>query len=100
MNHETVLALGVIATNVSVFIHTWQLRRQREIIEWNREQHWKILEYIGTLGKESARQGQSIDTLGKAYMETRHIANRVVQRVDLLEERAQAPAKKEGRQWP
>lgn len=83
MSSNTVLSLGIIATNVSVLIHTWQLRRHRELIN------------------------ETIDVVIADYDAQNAISNydrqahyRLVQRVDLLEERQEAPAPKVGRQWP
>ncbi|CAB5218842.1 hypothetical protein UFOVP227_2 [uncultured Caudovirales phage] len=86
MKTDLIIALGVVLNAVSIALVTKRLDRQNETIKaiclWNLE--------------VMAKHNDLVDTTRKMEGTTL----RLVQRVELLEERQTAPAKNEGRQWP
>ena len=86
MKTDLLLALGIVLNAVSIVLLAKRLDRQNESIRsiclWNLE--------------VMAKHNDLVDKTRAAEA----ITLRLVQRVDLLEERQTAPAKNVGRQWP
>ena len=86
MKTELLAALGIAINAVSIGLLTKRINRNDETIRaiclWNLE--------------VMAKHNDLVDTTRGAEA----IALRLVQRVELLEERQTAPAPKAGRQWP
>jgi hypothetical protein len=86
MKTDLLLALGVVLNAVSIGLLTKRINRNNETIRaiclWNLE--------------VMAKHNDLVDKTRAAEA----ITLRLVQRVDLLEERQTAPAKNVGRQWP